>query len=209
MADRRSSIFLSLLALATPGFGEIKAKDPLFTLSERSPAIANRLPDVFPDLKQDPGGYWLIDFRHLASFLYSVEPVPPVRADDAEAQTPDPMFGEDVPAPEPPVAEDRIPARVRALDGRRISLVGYMIPVAFDENGLAKEFLIIRSPLVCCYGAVPAPNEWVVAKMEGKSVEAKMDVPLRFYGTLHVGEFYEGKAFTGLYRLDTEKVSIP
>lgn len=209
MADRRSSFVLAGLALATTGFGEIKAKDPLFTLSERSPAIANTLPDVFPDLKQDPDGYWLIDFRHLASFLYTPEEVPAVRAADTEARTLDPMAQEDVPAPEPPVAEDRIPARVRGLDGRRISLVGYMIPVAFDENGLAKEFLIIRSPLVCCYGAVPAPNEWVVAKMNGKSVEAKMDVPLRFLGTLHVGEFYEGKAFTGLYRLDTEKVSDP
>jgi hypothetical protein len=209
MAERGAPLFLAALVLATPGFAEIKARDPLFTLSERSPLAANKPPDVFPDLKQDADHYWLIDFRHLASFLYSVEPVPAESAAAPDAQSPDPIFREDVPAPQAPVAEDRIPARVRALDGKRICLVGFMIPVAFDEKGLAREFLVIRSPLVCCFGATPAPNEWVVAKMTGKGVEAKMDVPLRFYGTLHVGEFYEGKAFTGLYRLDAEKVSAP
>jgi hypothetical protein len=209
MADLRLPIILAALVSATPGFCEIKARDPLFTLSERSPALANKLPDAFPDLRQDADHYWLIDFRHLASFLYTVEAAPSTPSVDPDARAPDAVFQEDVPAPVVPAAEDRIPARVRALDGKRVSLVGYMIPVAFDGNGRASEFLIIRSPLVCCYGAVPAPNEWVVARMTGRSVDATMDVPLKFYGTLHVGEFYEGKAFTGLYRLDTDKVSVP
>ena len=73
----------------------------------------------------------------------------------------------------------------------------------------ASQFLIIRSPLVCCFGVAPALNEWVVVTMAGKAAEATQDVPLRFYGTLHVGEFYEGSVFTGLYRLDGERVSAP
>jgi hypothetical protein len=98
---------------------------------------------------------------------------------------------------------------VRALDGRRVCILGYMLPVALDGKGRATQFLIIRSPLVCCFGVAPAPNEWVVVTMAAGGAEAVQDVPLRFYGTLHVGESFDNGVFTGLYRLDGEKVSAP
>jgi hypothetical protein len=96
---------------------------------------------------------------------------------------------------------------VRALDGKRVAVTGFMLPVKI-ENGLAKEFLLIRSPMMCCYGVTPATNEWVVVKMKGKGVAPTMDVPLNFYGTLHVGVVIEEKMFAGLYELDGEKISV-
>jgi hypothetical protein len=60
---------------------------------------------------------------------------------------------------------------------------------------------------MCCYGVRPKPNEWIVVKMKGKGVVPAMDVPLNFYGTLHVGQLYEQNMFAGLYQMDGEKVS--
>jgi hypothetical protein len=62
--------------------------------------------------------------------------------------------------------------------------------------------------MMCCYGIMPAPNEWVVVKMNGPGTVAMMDTPLNFYGTLRVGEIYEDNMFSGIYRLDGEKVSV-
>jgi hypothetical protein len=44
--------------------------------------------------------------------------------------------------------------------------------------------------------------------MKGKGVAAKMDQPLNFYGTLHVGVVVEEKMFAGLYELEGEKVAV-
>jgi hypothetical protein len=211
MGDRAPVAFLAALACVAPAAGQMAAKNPLLTLSERAPAAPPKPPDAFPALRQDADHYWLVDFRHLASFAYSPEQSPEP-APAAAAKAPDPLFPPDsqVAAQADPAApQDRIPARVRALDGKRVCILGYMLPVALDEKGRATQFLIIRSPLVCCFGVAPALNEWVVATMAGKGAEATQDVPLRFYGTLHVGEFYDGKVFTGLYRLDVERVAAP
>ncbi|HSY54654.1 MAG TPA: DUF3299 domain-containing protein [Opitutaceae bacterium] len=141
---------------------------------------------VFPELKQDPGGYWLVDFRHLASF-------------DFEA-----------PAPDAPVKQgslDGIPANVRTLDGRRVCISGYLLPITDGGESPVQECLIIRSPMVCCFGVAPRANEWVLVKIKAKDMPTTMDVPLNFYGMLHVGQIYEDHTFAGLYLLDGEKAS--
>jgi hypothetical protein len=209
MAERWPAAAVAALALVAPASAQIAAKNPLLTLSERVPAAQPAPPEEFPALRQDADHYWMVDFRHLASFVYTpapdTAPEPAARGPDSTPQQDSSV----APQPDPQGPADRIPAKVRALDGKRVCILGYMLPVALDEKGRATQFLIIRSPLVCCFGVAPALNEWVAVKMTGKGAEVAQDVPLRFYGTLHVGEFYEGKVFTGLYRLDGEKVSAP
>ena len=181
-------------------------------LYERPIAVAPpKTQQAFPELKQGPGGYWLVDFSHLASFPYEAPKTEaPPKVDPTPTEplpSPDQLLSD---AAQKAAATNVIPREVLALEGRRVSIFGYMLPVTLDEKGFVKEFLIIRSPMVCCYGAVPGPNEWVVVKMMPKSqkVAPMMDVPLNFYGTLHVGEIFEGGMFAGLYRLDGEKVAV-
>ena len=100
----------------------------------------------------------------------------------------------------------QIPSKVQALDGKRVRLTGFMLPTKV-ERGLVREFLLLRNPMSCCYGIPPQPNEWVVVKMKGDGTAPIMDRPLNFYGTLHVGELYDGNTFAGLYRLDGERMS--
>ena len=188
-------------------------KDPNVALYERPPKSAATpppAPENFPDLKQDAAGYWQVNFQHLASFSFgrhrfNFDERPKMSArgkvallvpDDSEA----------VILPTEPGTSGPIPENVRALDGKRVCISGYMLPIRM-ENGLVKDFLLLRNQMMCCYGRQPEPNEWVVVKMSGKGVPSKMDTPLSLYGTLHVGEMFENHVFEGLYQLDGEKIS--
>lgn len=148
-----------------------------------SPAVTNSEP--VPEVKQRADGFWEVSFANLASFSF-------------DTPAPD--------APRTPATAAKIPENIRTLHGKRIRIGGYMLPTKL-ENGLVQEFLLLRSSLLCCYGIVPLPTEWVVVKMAGKGVAPAMDVPLHFYGTLQVGEIYEEQTFVGLYAMTAEKIS--
>ena len=101
--------------------------------------------------------------------------------------------------------DGRIPAEVRALDGRRVVIQGFLLPVRMDE-GLAVEFLLMRTQSMCCYGVAPKINEWISVRLTGKGVKAVMDRPIAVAGTLHVGPQREHGLLMDIYRLDADKV---
>ena len=101
-------------------------------------------------------------------------------------------------------ADAQIPAQVKALDAKKVTVTGFMLPVKMHE-GLVTEFLLVKDAMMCCYGAMPKVNEWVVVKMTGKGVPPLMDVPITFEGILSVGQLYEGGYLTGLYLLKGER----
>ncbi|HVT71826.1 MAG TPA: hypothetical protein VHD61_01710, partial [Lacunisphaera sp.] len=67
------------------------------------------------------------------------------------------------------------------------------------------EFLLVKDPMLCCYGVMPRLNEWVVVRMVGDGVKPLMDVPLTFEGKLRVGEMFENNYLTGLYLLEGDR----
>ena len=101
-------------------------------------------------------------------------------------------------------AEAQIPERVRAFNDKKVAVTGFMLPVKMAA-GLVTEFLLVKDPMMCCYGVMPKVNEWVVVKMVGKGVPPLMDVPITFEGTLQVGQLYEGGYLTGLYLLKGDR----
>lgn len=101
--------------------------------------------------------------------------------------------------------EEQIPAEVKAWSGRKAIVTGFMLPVKMN-NGLVVEFLLVKDPMMCCYGVVPNMNEWVVVKMTNDGVKPLMDVPISFYGTLKVGAQFENGYMTGIYQLAGERM---
>jgi hypothetical protein len=101
-------------------------------------------------------------------------------------------------------ADAQIPDKVRAYDAKKVTVTGFMLPVKMNE-GLVTEFLLVKDPMMCCYGVMPKVNEWVVVKMNGKGVPPLMDVPITFEGTLSVGQIYESGYLTGLYLLKGDR----
>jgi hypothetical protein len=133
------------------------------------------------------GDYEIIGFDRLASFNFT----PPEYSATG--------------APAPDQKTDQIPAAIKALDAQKVAVAGFMLPVKMEE-GLVKEFLLVKDPMACCYGVMPKVNEWIVVKMSGKGVQPLMDVPLTFYGRLRVGEMFENGYLTGIYLLEGERM---
>ena len=133
-------------------------------------------------------GYEKVGFDRLASYTYN--------APEGDPATPN--------AP-PPSGASQIPDKVKALNEQKVAVTGFMLPVKMD-GGLVKEFLLVKDPMLCCYGVMPRLNEWVVVKMTGKGVKPLMDIPITFEGRLKVGEMYENGYLTGLYLLEGERM---
>ncbi len=63
---------------------------------------------------------------------------------------------------------DQIPENVRALDGKKIVIEGYMIPISVDK-GKVTSFILSRYFASCCFGQMPEMNEWIEVEVEGDS----------------------------------------
>jgi len=157
------------------------------TVASAAPAARARMvAAAAPAAARMDGDYELVGFDRLAAFAFN----PPEYGPDGTAK---------------PTAPDQIPESIKALDTRKVAVAGFMLPVKMEE-GLVKEFLLVRDPMMCCYGIMPKVNEWIVVKMTGKGVQPLMDVPLTFYGKLRVGEMFESGYLTGIYLLEGERM---
>ena len=173
------AVFIALFgaggALGAPGTG---AATP-------SAAIAPAAPTGSPEMAD---GYLKVGFDRLSAFPFIAPNYDP---------TADPKAA-------PPTGEEQIPAAIKKLNGSKVIVTGFLLPVKMD-NGLTTELLLMKSQMLCCYGIAPQLNEWVLVEMP-KGVKPVMDVPVSFRGTLHVGAMFESGCLTGIYRLDGEKM---
>ncbi len=103
---------------------------------------------------------------------------------------------------------DQLPAAIRALDGRRVAVTGFMLPVQM-ENGRARKLVLMRDVTTCCYGATPNMNDYVVVTMRGEGIKAVQDIPVVLIGVLHVAQTYENGYLVSLYTLDGEEYLGP
>jgi hypothetical protein len=190
IAPPSKRLALALVAGALAVAGSLAA---LATKSASPAPVAAITEESGPPAK-GADGYWRINFNFLADFEYS-----PPGANALERATP------------VPGRTAGIPDEIQALQALPVRLQGFMLPLAMEKDGSVKEFLIMRSVQTCCYGATPAPTEWVVVKPGPNSpkVKALMDVPLVFSGKFHVGEVYRDGLFAGIYELDLDRVAQP
>lgn len=100
---------------------------------------------------------------------------------------------------------DQVPATVRAFDGRRVVLTGYLLPLQI-ENGVSKKFILMRDVNTCCYGATPSMNDYVIVTMKGEGVKIVQDVPTQFLGVFRIEQKYEAGYVVSLYTLEGERL---
>ena len=93
---------------------------------------------------------------------------------------------------------------VQALDGKRVHIGGYVVPLDFDATRI-KEFLLVPFVGACIHVPPPPANQIVYVKAEhGLEVRGIFD-PVWVTGTLKVTPAFTGLAEAG-YSLDAEKV---
>jgi len=160
---------------------------PASTPSAPPNASSNALPGPPLAALEGPletiSGYASIAYSQLAGFKFRPPPQP-----HASDQPPPDVLGQ-------------VPAAIRQLDGRKIVLTGFMLPLKL-EKGLATEFFFLSSPTACCYGIMPDPNEWMFVKMRDEGLPAIQDVPMFLAGRLHVRARWDEGYLIGIYDLE-------
>ena len=184
----KSTRFLPLVLVAAVCGSFSLARAETTTPGAPTPAPAPAAAAEKPAAPAVENGYLKLGFDQLASYTF----VPPAFDPSAPA------------AAKPVTGEEQIPEAVKAWNGKKAVVTGFMVPVKM-EKGLVTELLLMRNTMACCYGSVPNMNEWVVIKMK-KGIQPLMDVPVSIYGSMKVGAMFENGYMTGLYELDGEKL---
>jgi uncharacterized protein len=102
------------------------------------------------------------------------------------------------------IADKQIPAEVKSLDQKKVSVVGYLMPLK-EEEGKSTEFLLMRTQSSCCFGIAPTITELITVKAAGKGVPTIMDDLIEIQGTLKVGTVREDGYIVGVYRMEEGK----
>lgn len=101
---------------------------------------------------------------------------------------------------------DRPPRVVEALNGKRVSIGGYMVPLDFDATSV-KEFLLVPYVGACVHVPPPPVNQIVYVKTEkGLEFDQLFD-PVTVVGTMKTETAVTGLANAG-YSIDAESVEI-
>jgi hypothetical protein len=131
----------------------------------------------------DPAGYQAISFSDLSSFDY----VPSNRSGTLRPRI------------------DPFPAEVRALDGKRVSISGFMNPM-YVQDGKVREFYLSAGGVSCCFADAPRPTQ--IVKVMLPSERSTLPVAAaRVWGLLEMKEeFDEEGSPMPLYRMRGEMV---
>lgn len=101
---------------------------------------------------------------------------------------------------------DAPPAVVAELNGKRVSIGGYVVPLDFESTSI-KEFLLVPFVGACIHVPPPPANQIIYVKIEkGLEVTGQFD-PVNVTGTLKTETAFTGIADAG-YSLNAETVEI-
>jgi len=101
---------------------------------------------------------------------------------------------------------DRPPRVVEELNGKRVSIGGYMVPLDFDATSV-KEFLLVPYVGACVHVPPPPVNQIVYVKTEkGLEIDQLFD-PVTVIGTMKTETAFTGLANAG-YSIDAESVEL-
>lgn len=100
---------------------------------------------------------------------------------------------------------EQVPSHFRALDGKKVLLVGEMYSDFNAGNGV-EQFQLVYSIANCCFGGPPKVQERVFANApKGERVPIFGGLT-SVYGTLHVRPIVENGKVVSLFDLDVEKI---
>lgn len=101
-----------------------------------------------------------------------------------------------------------IPKEIAALNGKKVAIKGFVIPLANSEGQRIKEFLFADELVSCLFCAMLNYDQWMVGTtVDSKGFNIKDDQfedPITIYGTLEIGPKFEDGEFTGIYRIKAD-----
>ncbi len=107
-----------------------------------------------------------------------------------------------------PVPEDALqhfPSWLKALDGQRVRVRGFMYPT-FQATGI-EQFVLARDNQICCFGRNPKVYDLVSVQMrDGKTTDYIQNRPFDVVGIFRIDLIAEGGKPMGLYWLEDSVV---
>ena len=98
--------------------------------------------------------------------------------------------------------EIQFPDRIQALDGEKVALTGYMIPMIWEDSKV-KNFMLVRDLMACCFGGSPEPDEWVDCTMQNEGCSYIQFIPVTTQGTFYIQGISDAAGYaTGAFRMD-------
>ncbi len=100
------------------------------------------------------------------------------------------------------------PPRIQALDGKTVSITGYMIPGKIERNHVG-DFMLVRDLLACCFGGSPNPDEWIDVRMAGDlKAEYLRFIPVKVRGKLSLAGEQDNEGYAvGVYRMEATQTA--
>ncbi len=175
---------------------------PLLDPTVEAPFADPNNPDFIPadrlraktftiDKLKSSNDHLIVPFMDLSGFAYSGMTGAPAPTEDGK---------------EPAKPQYVIPESIQALNGKKVAISGYMMPIDF-ENGGTNEFVLTRQIPSCFYCVPPQLNDWIEVKMkDGKRVNYVPDGIVELYGTIEVGEIKEDGFVVAMYRMTGTKM---
>lgn len=101
--------------------------------------------------------------------------------------------------PVPPDAPERLPKWLKALDGKRIRVRGFMFPPFQDTD--IRGFVLARDNQICCFGRTPKEYDLIDAFMrKGVTTHYIQGRPFDVVGVFHIKT--EIEKYTAMYELE-------
>jgi hypothetical protein len=98
------------------------------------------------------------------------------------------------------------PERVRALDGQKVALTGYMIALLWKDTTVP-HFMLVRDLMACCFGGAPKPDEWTDVKMDGEGAGYWSYVPVITRGIFRLAGIADEAGYAaGAYSIEGHDV---
>lgn len=106
----------------------------------------------------------------------------------------------------------KIPPQIQALNGKKVAIKGFVIPLANSEGQATKEFLFADELVSCLFCAMLGYDQWMIgntADPKGFDIkDEQFEEPIIIYGTFDVGPKFEDGEFTGLYRVKADGFEV-
>lgn len=100
---------------------------------------------------------------------------------------------------------DRVPADLKMHDGKKVSIVGYMIP--FDSVENISKFILLQAQFMGCFHVPPPqPNEVVMVDMGSKTVDYN-EAPIQVSGDFEIKKTYEEDFLISVFSIKNAQVS--
>ncbi len=177
-----------LAALAAAFTGTVL--EPIEPEPTHSPRAVSNPAMVLPPSREGTNEVLHLRFNTLSSFSYTVR------------------LGQPEPGGRPNlVTRDKIPTLIQALNGRRVAVTGYVMPLRTQGRGVT-QFLLARDQLSCCFGPSPQMNHWIYVTMPRGDFRPRVFSLATVTGTLHVGELMKQGVLQSIYRMDAEMVEL-